>query len=363
MFRASEKLLQKLEAETTTESRLPADHRAFLDAAIAGDLDKVKQLLAKGVQVDVREDFAPTEYYEQSGQTALMYAAVGGHVEVVRVLLKAGANVNAIDKMRSREYGGEKSALHYAAQQPNVAVVEELLNAGADVNALTKNIQNRGYTPLIYALQRGHRDIAQLLIKRGTNLTSKVGKKQAMSPLCAVLDSREDVPDETVRDLFLMLLDAKADPNSTGDANQTALFGLAGTDCDNPNNLSVEIANVLLEKLLKAGAKPDWMEKFESRPLESALIRKNPGAVQLLLKAGADVNQLYKRGTALDIVERDIQLCEENVKNLKSGPKHEDPKRAETVNKAIATHEGKLQRCQEIEEILRKAGAKKKSEL
>jgi uncharacterized protein len=362
MFKASQKFMEKLEAETETESKLSRDHRTFLDAARTGDVDKVRQLLGKRVPVDVREDFAPSEYYQQSEQTALMYAAGGGHLEVVRVLLKAGATVSAIDKMFSREYGGEKTALHYAAQQANVAVVEELLNAGADVNALTKNAQNRGYTPLIYALQRGHRDVAQLLIKRGTNLTSKVERKQAMSPLWALLhESRDDVPDETIRDLFLMLLDAGADPNSTGDANQTALFGVAGTDCDNPKDLPVEIANALLKKLLKAGAKPDWLEKFGSTPLESALIRKNPEAIKLLLEAGSNVNQLFKRGTALDIIKGDIKLCEEDLKRLKKGPKHADPKLAESVKGQIATSEGELRRCKEIEEILRKAGAKKKS--
>src|SRR5579871_219941 len=134
MFHASPKFMEKLEAETKTSSSLPPEHRAFLDAARTGDAQKVRQLLANGVPVDVREDFAPGRYYEQSEQTALMYAAAEGHLEVIRILLKAGASVNAIDKMFSREFGGEQTALHYAARKPNVAVVEELLNAGADVN-------------------------------------------------------------------------------------------------------------------------------------------------------------------------------------------------------------------------------------
>src|SRR6185369_16712599 len=111
------------EANTKTSSTLPPDQRAFLDAARAGDIDKVRELLAKGVPVDAREDYASDrEYYQQSEQTALMYAAGGGHLDIVKMLLKAGANVNAIDKMFSREYGGEQTALHYAARQPNVAI-------------------------------------------------------------------------------------------------------------------------------------------------------------------------------------------------------------------------------------------------
>ncbi|MDB6057812.1 MAG: Ankyrin [Verrucomicrobiales bacterium] len=362
MLHPSPKLLENLEAGTKTSSTLPPDQRALLDAARTGDVDKVRELLAKGVPVDVREDYAGGDYYQQSEQTPLMYGAAGGHIAIVQLLLKAGANVNAIDKMFSREYGGEQTALHYAGSQPNVAVVEELLNAGADPNALTKNIQNRGDTPLNYAIRKGHRDIAQLLIKRGTHLGSKIGRKRAVSPLWVVVQSRRDIP-ATTRDLFLLLLEAGADPNGEGDANQTAAFGLAANDVDDPKNLPVEIANELLEKLLKAGAKPDWLDKFEGTPLENALIRTNPPAIKLLLQAGADVNRIFKRGTALDICKYDSTNCERDLKNLMAMPLPDDEKRANTIKQARAKFENKLRRCNEIAEILKKSGAKLKSEL
>jgi hypothetical protein len=348
MFHASPKFMEKLEDESKSSSTLPPDHRAFLDTARTGDTDKIRELLAKGVPVDVREDFCV--HYLQNEQTALMYAAGEGHLEIVRLLLKAGANVNATDKMMSGEDGGEKTALHYAASQVNLAVVEELLNAGADPNALTKNAWNRGWTPLIYALRAGHRDIVQLLIKRGTNLSPKIGRKQALSPLFAALNpDRDKVLAETIRDLFLLLLEAKASPNGTGDANQTVVAILAGTDIDDSKNLPVEIVNQLLERLLQAGAKPDWLDKFGSTPLQEALIRLNAGAVKLLLEAGADVNRVFTRGTALDINQQDIKMWE---KNLKGASK---PVRSVT--------EEKLRRSKEIEAILRKFGAKRKREL
>src|SRR5215471_6314998 len=115
MFRASPAFLAKLEARSPSASKLPSAYRAFLDASGAGDVEKVRGLLAKGVPVDVREDFSV--HYHQSEQTALMYAAGEGHLEVMRVLLKAGASVQAIDKMHSREDGGEQTALHYAARR------------------------------------------------------------------------------------------------------------------------------------------------------------------------------------------------------------------------------------------------------
>src|SRR5262245_7084543 len=85
MFHASPKFTEKLEAQSKSSSTLPPDERAFLDAARTGDIEKVRELLAKGVPVDVREDFCV--HYHQNEQTALMYAAGEGHLEVVRVLL------------------------------------------------------------------------------------------------------------------------------------------------------------------------------------------------------------------------------------------------------------------------------------
>ena len=343
MFRPSPKFLENVDAQSKSSSTLPPDHRAFLEAARSGDADRIRELLAKGVPVDLREDFSVR--YSQSEQTALMYAAGGGHLEVVRLLLKAGADVNAIDKVMSREDGGQNTALHYAAGHSNVAVVEELLNSGANLNALTKEATNSGSTPLTYALRAGHRDIVQLLVKRGANLSSKVGRKQALSPLCAVLDA----PPEQIRDLFLLLLEAKADSNGTGNAKQTAVARLAGADIDEPRRLPVEVVNELLEAALKAGAKSDSLDKFGSTPLEGALIRLNSAAVKLLLEAGADVNRVFTRGTALDINERDTRLLEEKLSGA-SG-------------RLLAVIEGRLRRCKEIEATLRRFGAKRKAEL
>lgn len=355
--------MEKLAAESKSSSTLPPDHRAFLDAARTGDIERVRGLLAKGVPVDVREDFCT--HYRQNEQTALMYAAGAGHLEIVRVLLKAGANVNAIDKMTSRESGGEQTALHYAAGQANVTVVEELLNAGCDPNALTKNAWNRGWTPLAFALRAGHREIAQLLVKRGTNLTSKIGRKQAYSPLCAALDAKRDgVPAETIRDFVLLLLDAGADPNGTGDLSATALFSLAGRDTDiQATVLSEEITTLLAEKLLQAGAKPDWPNKFGWVPLHTALSEQKAGMVKLLLEAGADVNRITPRGTAQDIAQADLANYEERLRELTASPAPADEQAAKRQKQLRDLFEDKLRQCKEIEETLRRFSAKRKSEL
>src|SRR5262249_54273112 len=138
---------------------------------------------------------------------------------------------------------------------------------------------------------------------------------------------------------------------------------LAGVDASKPKDLPFEIANVLLEKLLKAGAKPDWPDKFGSVPLQSALMRYNPGAVKLLLDAGADVNRIFKRGTARDISEDDTATSEKILREQSKAPLSTDEKRAALQKQLRAGLEDRLRRCKEIGEILRKFCAKKKSEL
>ena len=54
----------------------------LMEAALRGDTEKVKALLAQGADVNAKTRF---------GGTALMYAARNGHKEIVRILWEAGA--------------------------------------------------------------------------------------------------------------------------------------------------------------------------------------------------------------------------------------------------------------------------------
>lgn len=58
-------------------------------AAQAGDLRKLRELLAGGADPDATD---------QTGKTALHWAAMNGHEALAAALLDAGANVNAKDR-------------------------------------------------------------------------------------------------------------------------------------------------------------------------------------------------------------------------------------------------------------------------
>ena len=96
-------------------------------AAKLGDLDAIKMHLAKGMDVNARED---------GGGTALGMASVAGQVEAMRYLIDQGADVNA-----ASNDGGV--ALHGAAFFGEVEAVELLLASGADPNVRN----NDGFTP------------------------------------------------------------------------------------------------------------------------------------------------------------------------------------------------------------------------
>jgi hypothetical protein len=95
-----------------------AAHGDLIDASEAGDLSRVKALLAAKADVNAK---AP------DGATALLTASAYGHLDVVQVLLAGKPDLNA----KRAEDGG--TALFIASQEGYLGVVQALLAAKADV--------------------------------------------------------------------------------------------------------------------------------------------------------------------------------------------------------------------------------------
>src|SRR5262249_39637083 len=144
----------------------------------------------KGAQVNVQTDEG----------TALMEAARGGHAESARLLIAAGADVNAIDRMgdpvliiaaRQRSYrpgapapGAEivemllahgakanvRGQWHSTALMSanTVAKVKLLVARGADVEAKDE----QGQTALIKAASRGEPEVVSALLESGANVNA-----------------------------------------------------------------------------------------------------------------------------------------------------------------------------------------------
>ncbi len=91
------------------------DDEAFLEQAKEGDLAVLELFLKGGMDLETQDS---------SGVTALMYAALNGHVEAAALLIEEGAHVNAQDKLGRR-------ALDYATVHPESGSFKILASAGA----------------------------------------------------------------------------------------------------------------------------------------------------------------------------------------------------------------------------------------
>jgi ankyrin repeat protein len=92
-------------------------------AAGLGDIEAVKQHLAGGVDVYVKED--------RYGRTPLHYAASNGQKEIAELLIAEGADVNAKDKER-------KTPLDYAVALKHPELADLLLKHGGKTAAELK---------------------------------------------------------------------------------------------------------------------------------------------------------------------------------------------------------------------------------
>lgn len=143
---------------------------ALSEAAIVGSAPVIESLLAGGADPNARNP---------EGETALMAVARNGNLEAATLLLDAGADVNA------KESWGGQSALMWAAAQQQPAMIELLIARGADPDARSvvrnwerkvikeprpKDMNQGGFTPLLYAAREGCIDCAKALLAGGADI-------------------------------------------------------------------------------------------------------------------------------------------------------------------------------------------------
>ena len=140
---------------TNLLQKLLGSNDQFLQAAVDGDVAKLKSLLDKGVEIQARGLI----YHS----TALQLASKHGQEKTVQFLLSLGADVHATN-------GKGETAIYYAASSRDERILDLLLEQGADIDS--KN--TKGDTPLTYeASRRGRQDIVQLLLRKGADIESK----------------------------------------------------------------------------------------------------------------------------------------------------------------------------------------------
>jgi ankyrin repeat protein len=269
-------------------ARNPAGHTALHIAALAGQADVARLLIAHGADRNGR--------LAHNGETPLHLAALFGRRKVIDVLLDMGVDVNiqdndgvtplqyarrrlqanAVDLLIAR--GAQIDHLADAVNAGDVARVVELIAAGEDVNG-------RGLfgTPLHWAAAKGRLAIAVILIDRGADLEA-AGEPQEARPLhTAALNGQAD--------MAAFLIQRGAEVDSRDSEGRTALMIAAGfTHSD--------VAQVLLA----AGADPDTEDAtWGDRPIHYAACAGDMETVRLLIAKGVNVNSRnrYNGATAL----------------------------------------------------------------
>jgi ankyrin repeat protein len=125
------------------------------DAEMRGDTAKVRQLIKQGADVNAAQG---------DGMTALHWAAQRGDVDQTKLLVYAGARLEAETR------NGNYTPLHLASRIGKVSVIKALLAAGANANAATSS---GGATALHYAAGQGSPDAVAALLDGGAKVDAR----------------------------------------------------------------------------------------------------------------------------------------------------------------------------------------------
>lgn len=185
-------------------------HLTLLQNLREGDMSAVSNCLAES---ECKQQINDTEL---SGYTPLHVAASNGNVQAVEMLLKAGADVNALTSLLNTpliESFPVSSKLSRDLINRHTRIVELLINAGSDVNARNQ----QGNTPLHFAALIKVPEVADILLKAGADPNAKNNDK--LTPLMYSF-----LYDTHCRETIDLLINNGADINASDSDGKTVLI-------------------------------------------------------------------------------------------------------------------------------------------
>lgn len=220
-------------------------NNALSVAAFSGDMAEVEALIAKGADVNAKDE---------NDRTPLSWAAYYDKREVVELLISKGADVNAKDNVGM-------TPLHEAIRRGKKEFALFLISKGADVNAKAL----WGKTPLHFAASEGHKDIIETLISKGADVYAK--SEGGTTPLYFAEKSNSD---PKVRQEIIALLQGQMTKQSNPRQILNSLLEQFEGHSDND-----ELRKSIIEAALKLKPPPAIPQEAEDAAGRAAYIFKN----------------------------------------------------------------------------------------
>ena len=296
-------------------------HTALMRAAREGYREVAQRLLKAGADADLQDSDGWTALYHAArrgqlpvvkllaehsadlelatngGWTPLMTAASKGHEDVLAYLMQVGADIHALSDKNW-------SVLAVAANAGQDGVVRTLLMAGADIDARA----HKGWTALSAAAYNGYAKVVSILLRHNPDLEQRAQSFRRTALMIASQRGHEEIAG--------MLINYEAALNTRDRDGRTAVYLAA-----NQGHLSIvstlinagaEYADALVkasekgelqlvETFLAAGANPNQVNEKGVAPIHRAARKARLSVVKALVKAGArvDLAEHEKRHTAL----------------------------------------------------------------
>lgn len=261
-------------------------------AASRGDKELVELLIAKGANVNTKDQWGATPLHcisegfhnedDEALQTRLRKEGVHGlecrfgtkdeeaKLRVAEVLISHGADVNS----KASQSG---TPLHKAAYFNKLQMAKLLIAHGANVTSVDSFFG----TPLHATGMHGNcTDMAKLLVENGANIDAL--DKHDYTPLHIASEYGN-------KEIVKFLLSKKANVNARNKNDDTPLHLASGhVDRHDLNNKEV------VEILLANGADINAKDKYDFTALHKAVAYGSPNTVEVLLTNHADVNAKSK---------------------------------------------------------------------